>query len=115
MITFEELMESDTGIRGIRLKYFKDTEKFYLTEHDNRISISLIVVKEKKSGIGTKIMNDIITYADKVQKIIVLTPDDTFGSSITTLKKFYKKFGFVENKGKHKDYEISESMYKLPK
>ena len=36
-------------------------------------------------------------------------------TSQARLKKFYKKFGFVENKGRNKDFEISELMYREPK
>ena len=60
-------------------------------------------------------MNKIISYADAEDKVIQLTPSKDFGGSVPRLIKFYKRFGFVENKGKNKDYEISHSMYRLPK
>lgn len=31
---------------------------------------------------------------------------------MSRLREFYKRFGFVENKGRDKDYEISEAMYR---
>ena len=33
---------------------------------------------------------------------------------MSRLKDFYKQFGFVENKGRNKDFTISDSMYRLP-
>lgn len=74
----------------------------------------IIIPKDKRGeGMGTKIMNDIIKYADENKLRIDLTPSIDFGgSSVSRLKNFYKKFGFVENKGKNKDFEISEDMYR---
>ena len=60
-------------------------------------------------------MIKIINYADNKSKMIQLTPSKDFGGTVSRLIKFYKRFGFVENKGKHKDYEISYLMYRLPK
>ena len=74
-----------------------------------------IIAKEKNSGEGTKLMKDICEYADKTKKIIILSPSDEFGGNKKRLIEFYKRFGFVENKGKNKDFEIFESMYRLPK
>jgi GNAT superfamily N-acetyltransferase len=76
----------------------------------------IIIPKEKRSfGVGTNIMKEIISFAKSNDKIITLTPSTDFGAtSISRLKEFYKKFGFVENKGRYKDYKISESMYLNP-
>jgi len=76
----------------------------------------IIVPKEKRGeGIGSKFMEELASHADKKGKRIVLSPSKDFGaSSVDRLKGFYKKYGFVENKGKHKDYEISHSMYRNP-
>lgn len=68
----------------------------------------------KNKGIGTKFMEQLCDAADANNRTIVLTPDSYKGSSVTRLKNFYKGFGFVENKGRNKDFEIWESMYRLP-
>ena len=68
------------------------------------------------SGTGTKAMEDIIAYADKLKRRIVLTPSTDFGAtSVGRLKEFYKRFGFVENKGRNKDFSTSQAMYRDPK
>ena len=88
----------------------------YISETDDAVNISKIIVDEAKrnQGIGTKAMQDIIDYADSVGKRIELTPSSDFGGNLNKLKDFYKKLGFKENKGRNKDYEIFESMYKQP-
>lgn len=74
------------------------------------------VPKEKRGqGIGNKVMGEILDFADQQGSTISLTPSSDFGGNKTKLKKWYKQLGFVENKGRNKDYEISESMYRLPK
>jgi hypothetical protein len=81
------------------------------------ITLSRIEVpKEMRSqGMGTEAINDLSQYADQAGKTIALSPSKDFGAtSVDRLKEFYKRFGFVENKGKNKDFSISESMYRLP-
>jgi predicted GNAT family N-acyltransferase len=81
------------------------------------IELSKIIgPKEKRGeGLGSKFMEDLSSHADKTGKRIVLSPSKDFGAtSVDRLKGFYKKYGFVENKGKNKDFEISHSMYRNP-
>jgi GNAT superfamily N-acetyltransferase len=70
---------------------------------------------ERSTGVGSKAMEAIIKYADSIGRRIVLTPSIDFGgTSVNRLKEFYKKFGFVENKGKNKDFSTKDSMYRQP-
>ena len=55
-------------------------------------------------------MEDLIRNADKNGWILTLTPDNSFGGSVLRLKKFYKRFGFKDNKGRNTDFETRESM-----
>jgi L-amino acid N-acyltransferase YncA len=75
------------------------------------------VIKDefKNRGIGTDIMNDLITYADDNKKIVTLTPSSDFGGNNNRLVQFYKKFGFKPNKGVHKSYEYMDTMIRWPK
>ena len=88
----------------------------FMSEHKDQITLSKIIVPKNKrnTGIGTEAMNELISYADKKGKRIVLTPSGDFGGSLSRLKNFYKKFGFVENKGINKDFSTQESMYRNP-
>ena len=113
MRTFREIILESSFTDNIRNKYKDSIEKLSISD-TSKITINLIKVTEKSKGIGTLIMEEIISYADKQNKIIVLSPSKDFGGSVPRLMKFYKRFGFVENKGRNKDYEISETMYRSP-
>ncbi len=87
-----------------------------LSEGKYIILHKIIVPKEMRGGgVGEKILNALIEYADTVNKTIVLDASGDFGGSVSKLKKWYKRHGFVENKGRNKDYEISYGMYREPK
>jgi hypothetical protein len=88
-----------------------------MSESDKRIQLSKVVVPKtaRGTGVGSDFMKDLTKYADNKALRVDLTPSTSFGgSSITRLTSFYKKFGFVSNFGKNKDYEISDTMYRLP-
>ena len=114
------LSDSSTNIEtisDIKEKYKDKTKYLILSEHEktNTISINNMVVKEelRNQGIGQSILNDVIEYANKNNKVITLTPTTEFNTQ-NRLKKWYKANGFVENKGRNTDFLISDTMYKLP-
>lgn len=109
------LRENTSFINYTKKKYKDDFSKINIYEFDNKISIDLIVAREANNGAGTRLMQEICDYADKENKIIILSPSDEFGGNKKRLVEFYKRFGFVENKGKNKIFEIFESMYREPK
>jgi ribosomal protein S18 acetylase RimI-like enzyme len=86
-------------------------------ENKNSLVLSRIIVKDeyKNTGIGTKVMNDLVQYADSNKKIIALTPASDFGGNKNRLIQFYKKFGFKMNQGHHKSYEYMQTMIRYPK
>ena len=115
-LNFREYLKENTNfINSIKKKYQNDFSKINIYEFEDKISIDLIVAKEKNTGSGSKLMQDICDYADKERKTIILSPSDEFGGNKKRLIQFYKRFGFVENKGKNKEFLIFESMYRLPK
>lgn len=65
-------------------------------------------------GVGSEVMQKIIDYADENGYTIALTPSGDFGGNVKRLKEFYGRFGFVNNKGKNKDFTMTESMYRRP-
>lgn len=84
----------------------------------NLITVSKIVVNknERGQGKGSEAMRLITDHADKHKKRIALTPSTDFGaSSVSRLKNFYKSHGFLENKGRNKDFSISDTMIREPK
>lgn len=68
----------------------------------------------RNSGAGTAIMERIIKEADSNGWPLALTPDGAFGGSKTRLERFYRRFGFVPNKGRAKDYLTQEAMVRQP-
>lgn len=92
--------------------------KLYLSKRGGNVAVNLIEVpKEMRStGIGSDIMNRLSSAADDEGLKLTLTPDASRGAtSVGRLKDFYKRFGFVENKGRAKDFEISDAMYREPR
>lgn len=84
------------------------------TERDGAINLAKIVVPEAERGTGkgTAAMQTLLDYADRTGQRIELTPSADFGGNKKRLVDFYKRFGFVENKGAAKDFTISEAMYR---
>lgn len=84
---------------------------------DETIVLDKVIVPDSKrgSGQGTKFMEDFLSLVDKEGKQAALTPTSDFGGNKTRLKKFYKRFGFVDNKGRDKDYSVMEAMIRPSK
>lgn len=83
------------------------------------IVLSKIAVprEQQKQGVGTAIMQALVKFADEQRVRLALSPeaDRELGTtSRARLVRFYKRFGFVENKGRNKDYRLSEAMYRPP-
>lgn len=78
------------------------------------VVLSRIVTPQRSQGTGSKIMRRIVDEADRHGHTLALTPSGDFGGSPARLKRFYARFGFVPNKGRNRDYEISEDMLRPP-
>lgn len=91
--------------------------KVDLMAKDGSATLSRVVVpkESRNSGRGTEFMNELTKAADVDGSVVQLTPSSDFGGNKARLIDFYKRFGFVENKGRNKDYEFFESMYRRPK
>lgn len=91
-----------------------DTDMY---EKNGKIVLSRIVVPKdaRGQGVGSSAMQQIVQYADKTGQQVGLSPSTDFGgSSKSRLEGFYRKFGFVPNKGRNKDFTSSESMIRNP-
>lgn len=91
-----------------------------LTERAGIITLHNIEVRASQRGRsrGSAFLEALTRYADETGQRIGLTPDPTAkeGSRATEpgLRKWYRRFGFVDNKGRGRDFEISESMVREP-
>lgn len=106
----------ESGLDNIEKKYADKTDYLFLHESGDTVFVDNMVVKKeyRDRGVGTKILEDIIAYADGEGMVIALTPTSEFGTK-TKLTKWYKKHGFVENKGKNTDFRLRDTMYRLPR
>ena len=79
---------------------------------DNSIELSRIEVPatQRDQGIGTRAMQDLLREADARGLQVNLTPSADFGGNVSRLKRFYKRLGFQENKGRNRDFSTRESM-----
>jgi hypothetical protein len=112
-----EDIKSDISKLTDKLKKQYDIKlSLYHSPRTKSLSLNKIIVPEDKRnvGTGTKVMKEITKYADKNDLIISLTPSTDFGGSKTKLIDFYKKLGFVMNKGKNKNYEFTDLMLRYP-
>ena len=92
----------------VEVSLYGDAEKGYTL---SKIEVS---GDDRNAGQGTKAMQDIVDRMDREGAIIALTPDDAFGGNKNRLIKFYKRFGFVANKGRNKDFRFRETMIRYP-
>ena len=112
-------LKTDTSVLGegkidseLESKYGVSVDVF---EYPTHLELKRIVVPDDKRGmgIGTDVMNDLIKYAVKNNKDIFTTPSSDFGGTKSRLVKFYKSFGFKNNKGSKRDFRSRESMVRL--
>jgi GNAT superfamily N-acetyltransferase len=117
------LMQATKGLPvGASIKSLDDIFKKYpdltidasVGKKDINLSRIEVPKEMRNQGVGTQVMSDLSEYADSIGKRITLTPSGDFGGSVPKLKAFYKELGFVENKGKNKDFSTRETMYREP-
>lgn len=109
--SFTERVKNELGLKA-----------FHVFENSSgNIELSNIIVNkaDQGKGKGTEALNQLVKYADEQGKTIVLSPglpNDNHGTtSRARLVKFYKRFGFVESKGRNVDYAIGAGkMYREP-
>lgn len=87
---------------------------------DGAIRLSSLIVPRdgRREGRGTAAMEALTEFADDHGRRLVLTPavqDRHHGTtSQSRLVAFYKRFGFVQNKGRHKDFRYIDMMIREP-
>lgn len=121
MIKLKSLLEASVKISGIqsiiRDKYKDILDKLFIFDHGEWIELNIIQINPafKNKGYGTRIMQDIVEYADINNIPITLTPTEDFGSAKNRLTQFYKQFGFIANRGTNKLYQSRDVLIRYPK
>ena len=113
----ESTLSVKDEVDSFRHKWNEKGVQNFVYAHPGVISLSQIVVPKavRSKGIGSAFMQELTDIADKHNHRVVLSPSSDFGGTKSRLISFYKKHGFVENKGKNKDYTVSETMIRDPK
>lgn len=108
---FADTLKEELGLRSLHM--------FATKNGDLKLNMIAVPVDKLGGGIGSQAMQRIVGFADARGLRVTLTTgqrDDGFGTtSQSRLVKFYKRFGFVENKGRNKDFAISDNMYREPR
>lgn len=101
----------------LRNRYSEYLTGLDIYENKTSLILSRIILNKdtRSTGIGTKILNDLIEYADRNKQIIALTPSADFGGNKNRLIQFYKRFGFKHNKGQYKSFEFKDDMIRYPR
>lgn len=118
----ETAPELDAFAKTIKDKF--DLKTFTLMD-DRQGNIELASIeltkKSQGQGNGSRAMAALCEYADRNQRLIWLSVAEKNKETGTTskgrLKQFYKRFGFVENKGRNKRFDLSlyATMYRDPR
>lgn len=115
------LTESELNTFADGVKNSLGLKQFALIEKGDEIILSSLMIDKSKQGqgLGSKAMQMLTDYADQHNKRIVLTPGTRSVIDGTTsrnrLVKFYKRFGFKENKGRSIDFAMGAGkMYREP-
>jgi hypothetical protein len=91
-----------------------------ITEFDNKIKLDKIEIPKdlRNQGIGTEIITALKSYSESINKPIVLNPEPEKGKK-GALQRFYERNEFVDNAGRKKDYDLtdtfSRTMYYKPR
>jgi GNAT superfamily N-acetyltransferase len=106
---FAKDLKSRLGLRDLSLS---------MSGADLKINMIAVDKADQKQGKGSQAMQEVVAFADDNNLRTFLSvgqKDDGFGTtSRSRLVKFYKRFGFVENKGRNKDFSISAGMLRDP-
>lgn len=110
------LNQSSPTLDAVRQQWDAAGITHHISEKNGAITLSRIVVPEadRGAGKGTAAIQSLVDYADQTGQRVMLTPSADFGGNKKRLTEFYKRFGFVENKGKNKDFTTMERMIREP-
>jgi len=85
---------------------------------DLRLSLIRTSPDRRGEGKAKAAMADLLDAADHLGVRMTLTAEPLAGDETTSKSRlvgWYKSLGFVENKGRHKDYGLSDAMYREPR
>lgn len=122
----QQMKNFDTALkqlntRGISIDNQELLDKYglrnvVLSKTGDHLTLTHFIVDQQGQGYGTRFMEDLARLADEKGWTLALTPGLGFGAkSKKKLEEFYKRFGFVANKGRNADFQTREAMIRRPK
>jgi|TARA_B100000767_G_scaffold240797_1_gene236825 GNAT superfamily N-acetyltransferase len=99
---FEAYIQEAMELQHLEMEYGIDLDLWNAGTH---LELSRIIIPKAKrgQGIGTQVMQQIISHANQLNLPIFLTASKDFGAtSISRLTRFYKDLGFQKNQDKGK-------------
>ncbi|MER8116292.1 GNAT family N-acetyltransferase [Streptomyces sp. NPDC094031] len=107
-----------TWVEGLRRALDDHPAKIHISYDSTAgyLALDLLVVTRvrRNEGTGTAIMQVLTAEADRRGVPMALTPAADFGGSVSRLRTFYRRFGFVSNAGRGKDYATKHAMIRRP-
>jgi len=112
--------ETEDFRQSLLKKYPQLQELYFGVQVGQVLHISSIKVKleDRHQGVGKNVIRDIKKFADDHDLVITLAPEPERGYK-DKLDRFYKDLGFINNRGRKKDYRYASffgrTMYRKPK
>lgn len=116
----DDFAEKTQARHGLKQLWLSDAGNDIIGDKVIMLDMILVDKNSRQQGTGSAAMEDLTDFADDHGFTIVLIPgvkDIGMGTtSRSRLVKFYKRFGFIENKGRKLDYAIGAGkMIRYPK
>jgi GNAT superfamily N-acetyltransferase len=101
----------DSWVEGARIRYPDVKLDVSLNNAGIGILSRIEVPKAARGrGVGDAILSELTEIADRLGIALALTPSGDYGGSVPKLKAWYKKHGFLLNKGRNRDYGTTEDL-----
>lgn len=112
-MNFAKWLESESYLQKIIDQILEKFPFATVWAHENKERIEITNIKIPKEyrgqGAGTEIIKAIQGYAKTIGKPIVLRPEAEKGYK-QGLERFYKRLGFVHNRGRKLDFTLSSPV-----
>lgn len=108
---------SGAAALDVLLDHHRDVIVDVAATSSGHVVLARIVVPDdrRRRGLGSAVMRDLCDWADQNGRTLALTPATDFGGTKAGLLRFYKRFGFVTNRGPTRDLSVSETMLRFPR